>query len=279
MDSKFRERSMSAQNLQNFMPAQNCGQQCAPANYYPTNYGAQLYSTTPVPQSPQPIQAEQLSAKGGGVSTINITVNGAGQSAFPAYYPAYIPCYYPNYGYYSQQPSQNIGVQGVKQEIKLENPTVPPAEKKPEEKKPEEKKPENKKPVIPLTDEYIKKLEKDLLSDDNAISGKAVAELVNRFKEDETRKDEPRLTNLLNLALQNRSKPAVLTAMQAFEGGYANGNNLTVQRLQQIRDAGDSFGNSETAQGILTEMERRKTSATAPVKENLINNKPDLTGG
>ncbi len=231
---------MSAQNLQNYIPPAQAGiQPCI----------------MPVCQPLQQPQMAQQGTKGGNVGAVNITINGVnppGQTAPPLYYPSYMPYYYPKYvPCQPQQPSETIGAQAVKQEIKTEPPAAAPLEKKPEEQKTKEG---IKKPVIDLTDDYIRKLEENLLDENSGIRGKAAVELVKRFKEDETRKNEPRLMNLMNLALQDTSKPVVLTAMQALENGYASGNDLTIQRLMKIRDEKDAFGNYETAEGILTKL-------------------------
>jgi len=236
---------MPSQNIQNCIQPQQQGA------IYPASY-----CQMPVCQNPSQVQATQPGTKGGNVGAVNITINGVnppGAQAPPMYYPAYMPCYHPNYVPYRQE--QNLGAQSMKREENTQNLNAAPLEAKPADKKPEEK-PQDKAPkaIISLTDEYIKNLEQDLKSDDKDIRGKAAVEIVKRFKEDETRKNEPRLTNLLNLALDDVSKPIVLTAMQALEQGYAQGNPVTAQRLTKIRDEKDEFGNSDTAQGILTKL-------------------------
>jgi hypothetical protein len=186
------------------------------------------------------------------------------------------PVYYP-------LPPQTLPAQEIKKEPLAAAKIEPkPEEKKPEEKKPEEKKPEvkNKKPAMALTNEYIKSLENNLNNKDKAVRGKAIAELVNRFKEDKSRKDNKQLTKLLNLALDTtETKPNVLGAMQALENGYANGDATTVQRLQAIRDQHDNFGNSETAEGILTKLAGRTPAdknAATPIKEAVETQVPKL---
>jgi len=239
--------------------------------YSPYIQNGQVYSN-PVPTQAQPIQQ---GPKPGGVSAVNITINGVNQPGQAPVAPP--PQYYPNYvPYYVPQPPVTLPAQEIKKEplaaSKIENK---PEEKKPEEKKPEEKKIEeknNKKPVIELTDTYIKQLEQNLNDNSKDVRNHAVAELVKRFKEDESRKNDPRLTNLLNLALQDESKPVVYGAMQAIENGYASGNKVTEQRLLEIINKHDTFGNSETAEGLLTKMSGTKIDIKSPNASTPIKN-------
>lgn len=250
---------MSANNFQNsIQPAQNITKPL-PAAYYPAMQSA---------------QAVQAPTKGGNVGTVNITINGVnppGAPPPPVYYPPYMPCYHPNY-VPNQQPQQRqqdnpLASQTVKDNKKQEAATPPPAENKPEAPKSEEK---MKRQPVEISDDYLKMLEKHLLSKDETTRGKAAAELISRFKEDENRKNDPRLTNLLNLALQDNSKMIVMTALEALDNEYANGNNFTVELLEQIKNQkqeifekdeyGENydFGNPETAEAILIKLNNKK---------------------
>jgi len=266
--------------VQNYMPVQQIpsgiptkyvqgqGYVCPPVKnnnyiprYMPMIQQGQVY---PIPAPQQNPQAPCA----GGVSAVNITINGVNSPMQGVSAPQPAPPVMPYY-----QPMINP-VQETKKETKEQvEPKKEPEPKQALDKKPEEKK--NKKPAVELTDVYIQQLEKKLNNKDKNERTHAVAELVNRFKEDETRKDDPRLTNLLNLALQDDSKPVVFAAMQALENGYANGNQTTEQRLQAIINTHDNFGNSETAEGLLAKLSTKQqkiqtTNDTPGQKLNLV---------
>ena len=210
--------------------------------YMPLVQQGQVYPIPVPPQIPQ-------DSKNSSVGAVNITINGVNPTMQSSAAPSAMPYY----------PPINNPIQDTKKETtesKKEVLPTPAPEKKPEETKNEMK--NNKKPVVELTDVSVQQLEKKLNNNDKNERAHAVAELINRFKEDETRKDDPRLTNLLNMALQDSSKPIVLAAMQSIGNGYANGNQITEQRLQAIRDSRDTFGNSETAEGILAKISAKQ---------------------
>jgi len=262
-------RSMSTQNIQNNIPLQpvqnNIPVQALPVCLPPQYIQGQVPVCQPIQNNnyiprymplvqqgqvyPVPVpQPMQQSDRNSSVGAVNITINGVNPTMQGTPLPA-MPYY----------PPINNPIQETKKEIiepKKEILQAPAPEKKPEETKNEIK--NNKKPAIELTDVYVQQLEKKLNNNDKNERAHAVAELINRFKEDETRKDDPRLTNLLNMALQDSSKPIVLAAMQSIGNGYANGNQITEQRLQAIRDSRDTFGNSETAEGILAKISAKQ---------------------
>lgn len=295
------QNNLPVQTVQSFAPVQQispCVQpQCQqvqnnnqyiqnyPANNYPRYapmiHQGQLYSV-PVPEQP--------STKAGNVGTVNISINGVnppsvGQAApqMPQYYPAYVP-----YPYYAPQVAANPIKQEAKNETDYLAATKIDRNTKEEKTVVEEKKqvenktePEKaKKHVVELTDDYIRQLESNLTDKDKNVRHHAIAELLNRFKEDESRKDDIRLINLLNLSLQDNSEPLIYTAMQALDNGYTNGNELTVKRLEAIKLKHDDLGNSDTAESILTKLAQRNfadnnSNAVVPIKENSqISNNP-----
>lgn len=247
--------------------------------YMPYIQNGQVYSA-PVPQQIQPVQQ---GPKSGNVSAVNITINGVNQPGQPAQMPQAVPTCLPYY--VPQPPVNNIPAQEIKKEPEVKNEPLAASkvEEKPEVKKSEvkeEKKVEeknHKKAAAELTDEYIQKLEKNLTDKDKDVRLHAAAELVNRFKEDETRKNDKKLTSLLNLALQDDSKPVVFGVMQAIENGYAEGNETTKQRLQEIVNKKDTFGNSETAEGLLTKMSGKKAGAETLNASTPIKNEENTT--
>ena len=122
-----------------------------------------------------------------------------------------------------------------------------------ETKKKEDK--ENKK-IVPLTDDYIKSLENYMNNENPKVRLIAVKELLERFKEDENRKDNPSLIALLNKALRDTSSAIRFLALTILEVGYSVGNDETVQLLKEIESSNkDKFGQDSTlASKILLKM-------------------------
>lgn len=96
------------------------------------------------------------------------------------------------------------------------------------------KKKENKNIVV-LTDDYIKTLEGYLNSQDNKTRLVGAKEVFARFKEDESRQDDPALNALLNKMLKDPYQPVRFMAMSAVENRYASGNTSTAPLLQKIQ--------------------------------------------
>lgn len=265
------------------MPAQPQMTQNIPANNYMPRFApmVQQGQVYPVALPAQPVAGQQ-GTKAGSVGTVNITINGVNSPLQGANQPASqaVPCCLPYYvpQCIPQQQPANLPAQDIKKDAAPHKEEQIPAakiENKQEEQKPEAK--TNKKPIIELTDAYIQQLEQRLNSKDKAERAHAAAELVTRFKEDETRKNEPRLTNLLNLALQDDSKPVVFMAMQALDNGYANGNKTTLKRLQTIKDANDNYGNAEAAGLLLTRLSANNNAAVSLNDSAENNNKQQGT--
>ena len=105
-----------------------------------------------------------------------------------------------------------------------------------------EKQPTKQKEVVLLTDEYIKTLESYLDSQDPKVRTLGVKELLNRFKEDETRKSDIGLTALLNKALQDPKDAIRFTAMAILNSGYATGDELTNKILTNIQAGNSGYG-------------------------------------
>jgi len=106
-----------------------------------------------------------------------------------------------------------------------------------------EKKKEKDKTITPLTDDYIKNLENYLNSNNSKIRLIGIKEVMERFKEDENRKDNPSLVPLLNKALQDTSASVRFVAMTALQLGYSVGDSTTVQILTKIANENqDKFG-------------------------------------
>ena len=91
------------------------------------------------------------------------------------------------------------------------------------------------KKVVPLTDDYIKSLENYMNNENPKIRLIGAKEVLERFKEDENRKDNPSLMALLNKALRDTSPSVRFLALTSLQLGYAVGNNETVSILREIQ--------------------------------------------
>lgn len=119
---------------------------------------------------------------------------------------------------------------------KTEKVQTPANENKTEDKKEE-------KTIIPLTDEYVKNLENYLNSDNSKIRLIGAKELMQRFKEDDSRKDHKSLVPLLNKALKDKSPSVRFLALTMLQLGYSVGNDETVLLLNKIANENqDKFG-------------------------------------
>lgn len=139
---------------------------------------------------------------------------------------------------------------------------------KEDSKKTEEKK---KKEKVILTDDYIKSLENYLNNQDPKIRLTAAKELLERFKEDDTRKNDPALCALLNKVIQDPKASVRYIGLTTLDVGYAGGNNETVDILKQLQSRTDlEYGeDSILASQILLKMSGQKVQVpdtTAEVK-------------
>jgi hypothetical protein len=141
-------------------------------------------------------------------------------------------------------PPNNIAAQTMTPEKKVE-------EKK-EEVKTEETTKKEKKPSVPLTKEYIMTLENYIKSENPDIRLMGIKELLKRFKEDDTRKTDQALTNLLNYALQDDQQQIRLYSLMMLDAGYAKGDDFTYKLLTDLQKSDKVFNqDSLTASQIL----------------------------
>ena len=96
--------------------------------------------------------------------------------------------------------------------------------------------------IVELTDDYIKSLESYLKSPDESIRKTAVKEIIQRYEEDQSRYDDPALTALLNIALQDPVPNNRLLAMSVVAGGNAHGDNNTIQILNNLSTSDKLYG-------------------------------------
>lgn len=140
-------------------------------------------------------------------------------------------------------------------------PVVPPPNniaaqtmtpEKKEEIKTEEATKKEKKPSVPLTKEYIMTLENYIKSENPDIRLMGIKELLKRFKEDDTRKTDQALTNLLNYALQDDQQQIRLYSLMMLDAGYAKGDDFTYKLLTGMQKSDKVFNqDSLTASQIL----------------------------
>lgn len=126
--------------------------------------------------------------------------------------------------YYTQQPSVQIGASNLAEAPKTNDTKGA------------------KKNIVLLTDEYIKTLENYIRNDNPDIKLMGAKELMNRFKEDESRKNDPALTALLNLTLQSKYSNVKMIGMGILQNGWAQGDALTQQLLGQIQQDKSGYG-------------------------------------
>ena len=105
-----------------------------------------------------------------------------------------------------------------------------------------EPKDQKTKRIVELTDDYIKSLESYLRSPDETIRKTAVKEIIHRFEEDESRYEDPALTALLNIALQDPIPNNRLLAMSVVAGGNAHGDNNTITILNNLSTSDKLYG-------------------------------------
>ena len=91
-----------------------------------------------------------------------------------------------------------------------------------------------KKQIVVLTNEYIMSLENFLNNPNKEIRRKGASEVINRFGEDKTRRDDAALNALLNKMLQDPDKGVRTLGLSAVSSGIASGNEFTVQILKNM---------------------------------------------
>lgn len=205
----------------------------------PTQYPQQAVQGNPIQQNAnQNNSAPQTTyekGQGGNGVVINIynpigTKNGGTEPAPPAA---------------PQQQNQSIPFPAAQKLDKTKEQKPPEPPKKEEPKKPA-------KPTVPLTDSYIITLENYLNSKNADIRSQGTKEILKRFKEDDSRKTDIALTNLLNKALQDPSQKVRLIALGALQGNYATGDPLTYKLLQKMQNSKSTYNqDATTASNIL----------------------------
>lgn len=110
----------------------------------------------------------------------------------------------------------------------------------------EEKKKTEKRKVVELTDEYIKNLENYLNSQDKEVRMMGAKEVVERLQEDDSRKDDPALTALVNKMLQDPDQKIRLLALSMIEARTCTGNDYTIGVLKKMQNGTSGYGQDAT---------------------------------
>lgn len=111
-----------------------------------------------------------------------------------------------------------------------------------QEEKTEAPKEQKTKKVVELTDDYIRTLESYLKSDDASIRKTGIKELIQRYEEDDSRYEDPALTALLNIALQDPDANNRFLAMSPIASGSAHGDANTVEFLKNLQTSDKIYG-------------------------------------
>ena len=106
----------------------------------------------------------------------------------------------------------------------------------------DETKKSEKKKIVELTDQYIMNLENYLNSQDKDIRLSAAKEVYARLEEDPSRKDDKALTALINKMLQDPDSEVRMLALAALDGRYVQGDDFTVNLLQNMQSKPDGYG-------------------------------------
>lgn len=164
----------------------------------------------------------------------------------------------------------NAPINSYKMEAPAE-PAVKEAAEAPKEDKKEAEKTEKKEKVL-LTDNYIKTLENYLNNEDPKIRLTAAKELLDRFKEDDTRKSDPALCALLNKVIQDPKASVRYVGLTTLDVGYAQGNSETVEILKQLQNRSDlEYGeDARLAAEILLKMAGQKVEVPSPAQNSEV---------
>ncbi|MBR2069310.1 MAG: HEAT repeat domain-containing protein [Candidatus Gastranaerophilales bacterium] len=204
----------------------------------------------------------QMPAMGANAVSINIIQPQAfasGQGAtqpMQNYYPLYqtnqnpaMPLYPMNYNNMFQQPSAQPYTQQPQQGLNnsanaygetnliSKTPNEQPAEQPQEAQKTtdDKKKDDEPKKITILTDDYVKSLENYLNDDNPKVRLIGAKEVLERFKEDDSRIAHPSLTPLLNKMLRDSSPSVRFLALTTLQLGYSVGDDETVGILKEIQ--------------------------------------------
>ncbi len=219
---------------------------------YPVGYKPQIQTQTIPAQNNQTATGATFNIGTGGANSIpagasGVTINILGASVNPnganinnTYNTTQAPAPTQAYdkSYYLNPPQYNGPVYNGPT---YPAPTVPVGAASLNGGKTEEKE-KPKKDIVLLTDDYIKTLENYIRNDNPDIKLMGAKELMKRFREDESRKNDPALTALLNLTLQSKYSNVKMVGLGILQNGWAQGDAFTQQLLAQIQQSNTGYG-------------------------------------
>ena len=234
--------------------AQNSSQVPAVDSYSAQGQQTQTNPIQTAPTQIAPMYPQGVNIPAGGAVNINIfnptTTNGAPIYPQNTYYtnpattyPAYVPqgammlpqMPAPQNAYpaiQTQQTNVQIPAPQQMQSQDAQNLNQTPQTSQAGQTPQTEEKPAN---ITPLNDEYIKTLENYLNDNDPKVRLMGATQLLDRFKEHESRKSDPALTALLNKALKDPTASVRQMALTTINVGYAIGNEETIAILNNIQ--------------------------------------------
>ena len=119
--------------------------------------------------------------------------------------------------------------------------------------------------IVKLTNDYIMTLESFLRSKDDTVRKQAIQDLVRRFEEENTRYENPSLTALLNIALQDSDVHNRMMAESVVAAGAAHGDENTILLLRELVKSDEMYGQeAKLASNALLN--------TSQTRENVENN-------
>ncbi len=119
--------------------------------------------------------------------------------------------------------------------VSIANTAIAPDEKT-------EAKDKKTKKVVELTNEYIKTLESYLTSADANVRKMGIVDLIKRYEEDKSRYEDPALSALLNIALQDPKPTNRTLAMGPILAEVAHGDENTIKILQNLQKSDKVYG-------------------------------------
>lgn len=237
--------------IPNINPTGNMPQsQALPGQAYPSNYYTGQFVTPP--------QAGIIAQGGqGGNATINNYAGGISDGSAN--------------GSYKALTDNNANANNTNNSENASNITTTSTTTKEtnETTKTEEKKKTEKRKVVELTDQYIKNLENYLNSQDQEIRMMGAKEVIARLQEDDSRKDDPALTALINKMLQDPSQQIRILALSMLDSRTCTGNDYTVNVLKKMQNSPAGYGqDSSQAANILLKMSGNVVEKEFEVPEN-----------
>ena len=237
--------------------------QALPGIAYPPNYYTNQYGTNPYANGQLPNGSGQYASAPGGI----IAQGGAGGTAN-----VYNTFQTPNQNGWAdttQGTGNNANAIADKNANNAQNSNTSIDKLMEEANKLDNKKKTEKRKVVELTDEYIMNLENYLNSKDKEVRMMGAKEVIARLQEDDSRKDDPALTALINKMLQDPDQKIRFLALSMLEARTCTGNDYTVGVLQKMQQGTSGYGqDAAQATSVLLKMSGKVVEKEFEVPEN-----------